>query len=821
MRVPVSWLAEFVAIPSDLNELVAALDDLGLVVEGVERVGDGLTDVRVAQVKEIYPIEGADRIRRVMVDAGGDPLQIVCGAMNFTVGNFVPLAPVGAVLPGDFAIAERKMKGVTSYGMLCSGKELGLDADHSGLLLLDHYPGVTPGTPLMSLLGLTADVVLEISPEGNRPDAWSVKGIARDLATRFNQVFSDDISTAALLSAPHSELGHIANPEVCGRLNVVALTGVVVTSSPAHIAQRLEMAGMRPVNNVVDASNYVMLERGQPTHPYDTQHVAGGQLGVRTARSGESLVTLDGVTRTLGSPGRGLGDTGIDCVIVDGSDTIIGLAGVMGGGSSEITAATTDVLLEVAFFDPMTIARTSKRIGLRSEASHRFERGVDVDDADAVAQRFIDILALSSPDIRIVGRSVSSGQLPVREPITLNEHHIENVLGTPIDLATAERLLTGIGFRVDHIGDELIVRAPASRLDVREGLAGRADVVEEIARLFSYRELPRRVPTWPQPGRLSTRQRDRRQLRSIAVGLGWLEAWTPSLVSESDFAITDPATTPIRITNPLVSDEALFRRSMMVGLARAWARNAERGHGDVALFEVGTVATHPAESAQPRRDRGGVGGVLELALPEEREILTAVLCRPGDSAETAVASWHVFSERLGLRETEFVKGDAPTGWHPTRFAEVRDTSTGALIARIGEVHPSVVNELVLQQFSGSRVGLLEVELDAVTDRGVVRRRDDHVDVPSRFPSASFDLALVTPVGVSRHELERRLATAHDLVESVTFFDVFRGSQLPPGTRSLTFTVRLSSHERTLTDADILDGRTALLAAAATVGASLR
>jgi phenylalanyl-tRNA synthetase beta chain len=260
---------------------------------------------------------------------------------------------------------------------------------------------------------------------------------------------------------------------------------------------------------------------------------------------------------------------------------------------------------------------------------------------------------------------------------------------------------------------------------------------------------------------------------------------------------------------------------MVVGLTRAWARNAERGNGDIALFEIGTLATHPEASANPRRDRGGVGGVLELALPVEREILTAVLCRPEDSAETAVASWHVLAERLGLRETEFVKGDAPTGWHPTRFTEVRDTATGVLVARIGEAHPRVVGDIALQQFADRRVGLLEVDCDVIADGALVLRRDVHVAIPSRFPTASFDLALVTPVEVPRQTLQRRLAAAHELVESVTFFDVYRGSQLPVGTRSLTFTIRLSSNDRTLTDGDILEGRTALLDAAAAVGATLR
>lgn len=288
MRVPLSWLREFVSLPDSLDELTGLLDDLGLVVEGVERVGEGLGEIIAARVDEIHPIDGADRIRRVIVDAGSGPLQIVCGAMNFDVGNFVPLAPVGAVLPGDFAIAERKMKGVTSYGMLCSGRELGLGDDHSGLLILDAHNGVAPGVALTELLGIEPEVIVDISPEGNRPDAWSIVGIARDIATRRNVAFTDSATAIHLPQHTGTVTASISSPQLCGSLHVYELEGLEVCDSAPIIARRLEHAGMRPVNNIVDASNYVMLERGQPTHPYDATRVAGKSLGVhREIRPGQ------------------------------------------------------------------------------------------------------------------------------------------------------------------------------------------------------------------------------------------------------------------------------------------------------------------------------------------------------------------------------------------------------------------------------------------------------------------------------------------------------------------------------------------------------
>lgn len=821
MRVPLSWLREFVALPDSLDELTALLDDLGLVVEGVERVGEGLGEVVVARVDEIHAIEGADRIRRVIVEAGSGPLQIVCGAMNFVVGNYVPLAPVGAVLPGDFAIAERKMKGVSSFGMLCSGRELGLGEDHSGLLILDAYDGVAPGVSLTQLLGIEPEVIIDISPEGNRPDAWSIVGIARDIATRRGVPFTDSTAPLVAPTSSGSISASIASPELCGSLHVYEIDGLAVRESTSIIARRLEQAGMRPVNNIVDASNYVMLERGQPTHPYDATQVAGRTLGVRAARSGETLETLDGTSRTLGVPGRGLGDTGIDCVIVDGYDTTIGLAGVMGGASSEIADTTSQVMLEIAFFDPMTIARTSKRLGLRSEASHRFERGVDFTQAAVVASRFVEILRMTCPDIRVVAYAHAEGTLPELPRLTVSESDISRLLGTDISAADASRLLGGIGFTTSVNGDVVTVDAPASRLDIRAGAPGRADVIEEIARLFSYRRLERRTPLWPQPGGLSVAQRERRLVRDVAVGLGWSEAWTASLLSDEDVALTHPTATPVRVTNPLASEESLYRTSMIVGLVKSWARNAERGLDEAALFEIGTIATHPRDAATPRRARGGVGGSIEMDLPVEREVLTVALGRSVDDATTAVASWSVIASRLNLADVAVESAAAPVGWHPTRHATLRDVRTGTIFGRIGEVDPSLVGKIAISQFSERRIALLEIDLTSLLDYNVVTRRDVRVAVPSRFPAASFDLALVTPTSVSSHQLRSALSESHELVESVTLFDVFHGASLPADTRSVTFAIRLSAPDRTLSESEVADARAALLAAANGLSATLR
>ena len=511
MRAPLSWLRDFAPFPDDIRELTAALDDLGLVVEEVEHVGEGLENVVVSQVTEITAIEGADKIRRVVVEAGDGPLEIVCGASNFEVGDRVPLAPVGAVLPGGFEISRRKMRGVASNGMLCSGKELGLSDDGAGLLVLGEEIVAAPGTLLTDALGLQEDTVFDITVEGNRPDAWSMAGIARDLAARLGLPFTLPEPPAPPPSGVPVTDGARASVEdldLCPRLTVSVLGDVVVGPSPRWIADRLTLAGMRPINNVVDASNYVMLERGQPTHPYDLARLGGRGLIVRRAEPGETVETLDGVTRTVG-------DAGEDCLICDGDNVPVGVAGIMGGASSEIAASTTEVLLEAAYFTPMAIARTSKRLGLRTEASARFERGCDPWGIDAAVNRFSQLLAESTP-----GLTVRDGIIDIRgavpEPFTLAVPiaRVQRQVGVPLSGEQMAALLDPIGFTTTAgagagaIAEEyLSVLVPTNRPDVRPAPYGIDDVIEEVARTFGYANIPPHTPTWPQPGHLTALQR--------------------------------------------------------------------------------------------------------------------------------------------------------------------------------------------------------------------------------------------------------------------------------------------------------------------------
>jgi phenylalanyl-tRNA synthetase beta chain len=829
VRAPLSWLRDFAPFPDDIGVLRDALDDLGLVVEAVERVGEGLGDVVVSRVLEIRPIKGADKIRLVVVDAGADPLEIVCGAHNFAVGDRVPLAPVGAILPGGFEIGRRKLRGVESNGMLCSGKELGLSEDQAGLLILgDEAPG-DPGTPLIEALGLEPDVVFDITVEGNRPDAWSMTGIARDLAGRLALPFTaPDAPQSAPSGRPveSAASASVDSLELCPRLTVSVLDRVTVGPSPQWIARRLLLAGMRPINNVVDASNYVMLELGQPTHPYDLARLPGRGLSVRRAEPGETVETLDGVSRTVGVQGRSLGDTGEDCLICDAEGTPVGIGGIMGGASSEIAAATTEVLLEAAYFTPMAIARTSKRLGLRTEASARFERGCDPWAIEPSVQRFCQLLAESVPTLRVAdGMLDVRGEVPEPFVVSVPTARVRRQIGVSLDAEQIARLLEPIGFEVlEEVAAEATVMVPTNRPDVRHEPYGVDDVIEEIARTFGYSNVPRHVPTWPQPGGLTSLQRSRRAVKDVLVGLGASEAWTDTFVSasaHSDVGLTSDA---VRVSNPLDAEKPFLRRSLMPGLLGALSYNASRRQGDIRLFEVGVVFSHPGEGAPRVVERAGAGGLERAELPGERELLSGVFALEGDDARTAVAAWDVLAEALRVDGVRLVPpgdggGAGPrvggeavlAGLHPTRSARLvarHVSGEEIVVGAVGEIDPEVAATFGLTHAAGSgsvatRVGWLEVDLGVLFDETLVPRRGIVVGAVSRFPSSDIDLAFVVgdahPADAVEDTLRR---AAGDLLESARLFDVYRGAGIDEGSRSLAYRLRFCSPERTLTDEEV-------------------
>ena len=827
MLAPLSWLRDFADFPDDVSLLRSTLDDLGLVVEDVTRVGEGLGDVVVARIDEITAIDGADRVRRVVVEAGAGPVEIVCGATNFSHGDLVPLAPVGAVLPGGFEIAKRKMRGVVSNGMLCSGRELGLGDDHEGLMLLTDRVGLAPGVPLIEALGLAPDVVFDVTIEGNRPDAQCIAGLAKDLAARLGLEFSNPASIAvpmANASAASSIAVDVLDPSLCSRFAAGVLRNVHVIDSPEHIARRLTLAGMRPINNVVDASNYVMLELGQPTHPYDLDKVTSSTLRVRRARAGETLVTLDGVERTLGVPGRGLGDTGEDCVICDGSDVVIGIAGVMGGSSSEIGATTTTVAIEAACFDPIAITRTTRRLALRTEAAARFAKGTDPAILERAIERFAGVLALSSPGIELTTPVVEPEKEVERATIELSLERVNRLLGTAFGAEELAALLEPLDFTVAQVDDLIHVTIPTNRPDIRTGDRGVADVIEEIARTYGYSRIPRRAPAWPQPGRASDRQRLRSNLRDALQGVGASELWTSSLVAPGELATLGIDEEEIVISNPLTNDESRLRRSLLPGVIRAVAHNVERRQTDIALFEIGAVFVHPDSTPDAIHARAGSAGGTSVAVPLEREHLVAAFGRAGDDARIAVGIVQVLATSLRLAGVKMVTPDAEVrvpGFHPTRVAAIVDQRSGAVLGHVGEADPSLVGAIA-PAARDRRIAIVALDVDSLADPERATRRDLEADRISRFPSADTDLAFVLSDEIPADALLGAIADgADDLLEEIALFDVYRGPGVDEGSRSLAVRVRLVASDRTLSEAELSAARDSMIARASALGAQLR
>ena len=825
MRAPLSWLKDFTPIEADPGDAAAighlrdAFDSLGLVVEQVERVGEGLEGVVLAQVLEVLPIEGADRIRQVFVDAGGEGrVEIVCGATNFAPGDVVPLATVGAELPNGMVIARRKMRGVTSDGMLCSGRELHLDDGVDGLLVLakgETGSGELPeaiklGAPLAEYLGIERDVVFHLEIEPNRPDCLSIAGIARDLAAAVGLSFSLPAATSGARSGPATsgpeagageESGATIKtfaPEACPRLLGQVLTGVVPVPSPERVARRLELAGMRPINSVVDASNYVMLELGQPTHPYDLDRLGGGGISVRWARPGEHLETLDGNDHALVAE---------DLVITDANDEVVGLAGAMGGASSEITEATRRVLLEVADFESRAIGTAAQRHGLRTEASVRFWRGTDPEGLGRAAARFaqlvIEAQLAAGLEAPVVAPVLLAGPgRAERPPIRLRISRLNALLGTELTQSRVAELLAPIEFSSTPDGEDLLVRVPSFRPDATREV----DLIEEVARHHGYRAIEPTQRRSPKVGRLSEGQRARRELRRVLQGLGASEAWTSSLVDPALLARVGSLAPALEVLNPVVSGESALRTHLLPGLLAALGHNEARRNGAIRLFEIGKVFH------------------TEDGVPAEEEHLAVLLAGTDDGAPAAVRLWQRLLDatrvepgavNLGALGGTGADAHAAAGLYPSRAGLLSDAS-GAVVGALGEVDPGVLERFGLEQ---RPVGVVVLNLDALF---ALPRRPARARPISRFPSSDLDLAFVLPEEVPAAELEAALrAASGEELESITLIDVYRGPGIAEGARGLTFRLRLSSLEHTLSDAELVELRRRNIEAATARGATLR
>ncbi|MFF7054480.1 phenylalanine--tRNA ligase subunit beta [Streptomyces griseorubiginosus] len=831
MRVPLSWLREYVDLPATETgrDVQAKLVSAGLEVETVEHLGADLKGpLVVGQVLTIEELEGFKKpIRFCTVDVGqangtGEPQEIVCGARNFSVGDKVVVVLPGATLPGGFSISARKTYGKTSHGMICSGDELGMGDDGShGIIVLP--PETEVGKDAIELLELV-DEVLDIAVTANRGDCLSIRGVAREAAIAYGLPLSDP----ALLDVPGpNAYGYpveVSDPLGCDRFTARTVTGLSPEArSPIWLQRRLQKVGMRPISLAVDVTNYVMMELGQPLHAYDRSLVQG-TIGVRRATEGEQIKTLDGVERKLHAE---------DLVITDERGPI-GLAGVMGGANTEIadhteSEGTTDVVIEAAHFDAVSIARTARRHKLSSEASRRFERGVDPQAAAAAAQRTVDLLVL------LAGGTAEAGVTEVVAPsaphtIAVPADHPDKVAGVSYGRETVVRRLQEVGCDV-YGQDELIVTVPSWRPDLQEI----NDLAEEVIRLEGYENLPSTLPRPPAGRGLTQRQRLHRRVGRVLAGAGYVEAPNYPFLGEQVFDqllldADDPKRRVVKLTNPLNDEEPALRTSLLPGLFGALRRNDGRGTHDLALFETGLVFL-PREEQRiaavlpvDRRPTDEEIAELDAALPEQPRHVAVVVAgareqagwwgkgRPADWAD-AVEAARVVAREAGAELV--VRGGQYGPWHPGRCAElvVGDTVVG----HAGELHPRVVKAFGLP----ARTSAMELDLDALEAAG-----DDTPQAPriSTFPVATQDVALVVDKFVPHAEVEAALRDgAGELLEGIRLFDVYENEeQLGDGRKSLAYALRFRAGDRTLTVDEASAARDAAVALAGErTGAVLR
>ncbi len=835
MRVPLSWLAELVEItggtvPLDAAEIAARLNITGTELDHLIRHGVETPDtVVVGRVLAAEPHPDADRLRVCRVDVGADePAQIVCGAPNVAVDQVVAVALVGTVMPGGMKIKKAKLRGQASHGMICSARELGIGDAHDGILALDeHLPDarqIAPGTPLSTVVP-HADDVLEFEITPNRPDCLGMYGIAREVAAA---------TGAALRPAPWSRDGALPDERAaenraavvsteeagdrdpagdaidgfsvtvdddagCRRFTARLFADVTVAPSPLWLQARLSAAGYRPINNVVDVTNYVMHLTGQPLHAFDADRIAGGTLHVRVARDGEAFTTLDDQSRTLAA-----GD-----IVIDDADGPTSLAGVMGGQRSEVSDATTRVLLEVASWDGPTIHRTAQRYGLFSEAAGRNAKGLapeQVGWAQVVATRLLHEVA----GARRVGGTIDVGPWEDASGLSLSlrEDRVERLLGTAVSRPRQAELLEALGFGVTDPAPD----APAGRgrLDVAVPAERRADVsreidlIEEIARLGVVADLEPTLPARRRltAARLTPRQKARRRVEDVLVGRGLQEVagWSFTDVGAAGrlgLAGDDPRAASVRLDNPLSEDQAVLRPTIVISLLDIARHNRTRGLDDVRIFETGTVfrdAPDPVRGDMPF-EHLAVAGLVQDDVFAAKGLVEALM------GALRIHDWSVEA----VTDVAFL--------HPGRAARI--VVDGASLGLLGEVHPRVA-----EQWDLPRVAVFLIDLDQL----LPRVREDVAFRPvGQFPDARFDLAVVVADDVTSAQAVATVRRAGGaLLEDVRVFDAYRGKGVEDGHVSLALHVRLRAADRTLTEDEIGGTREKIVAALAEqVGGVLR
>lgn len=797
MRAVWSWMLELCELSRDISaeEGAALLTAAGLEVEAFEPLGQNFSGVVVAEVVAKEPHPKADKLTVVdVIDAaGGRATRVVCGAPNVPEpGGRVLWAKPGAVLPGGMNIGVRPLKGVESHGMLCSEAELGCGSDADGItVLMGEEAGCALGSTAQKALGIEGDAVLDISAPANRPDALGHLGLARELCA----LVGGRLLSGTVDLAPHTDESlraadlarvDIRDPEACPRYIARIIDRLSVGPSPGWMRRRLEAVGVRPLSNLVDVTNYVLFELGHPLHAFDYRQVAEARIEVRAAHDGEKMTTLDEQERELRAG---------DLLICDGKGPVA-LAGVMGGLDSEVASDTSRVLLEAAAFNPTVIRKTARRIGLHSEASQRFERGVDPEGAERASRRAAQLFCQVAGGVLAQGSVDAYPGPPVKRTIRLRPARASALCGFPIDRPVAREALERLGLDVrDGAGGDLEVDSPSFRVDI----AREVDLIEEVLRIHGYDKVPSTLPAMKQAPVDSPAQ-SRTIARRAMLGSGYSEAITfgftsPARIEALRLPASDRRSRPLALANPMSVEQSVMRTSLLCNLLGAVARNLKHGVADIALFEVGSVFL-PTQPGQ---------------LPDEPTGIAAVLCghraaQMGQGPEVDFFDLKGAAEellgQLDLPDVRFVAdGELPT-FHPGLAARIE--CQGRVLGYIGEVHPEVRAAFDI----GQRCYAFDIDLGAVAEPGPRQMRQ----VP-KFPAVTRDVSLFVPEATPAGRVGDLIDEAADpWIEGVAVLEEYRDpAHVPAGQKGLLWSITYRSHEKTLTDREVDDRHEALVA----------
>ncbi len=779
MKVSLRWLRDYVDIDSAPEDLAHCLTMAGLEVDAVEAYTPAFTGVVTARILSMKPHPEADKLHLLEVTTGEQVLPIVCGARNMKTGDVVALATVGATIPGGYSIKSSKIRGEQSEGMLCSEEELGIGPDVSGLLILP--PDTPPGRNLIDVLELR-DTVLDIGITPNRADCLSVIGVAREVAAlcgrklRYPEIrFGESSEDITRLTSVE-----ILDPDLCPRYTARMIRGVRIQPSPKWMRLRLEAVGLRAINNVVDVTNFVMMELGQPLHAFDFRFLEEGRIVVRRSRAGEPFVSLDGKTRNLNAE---------TLMICDGRKPVA-IAGIMGGENSEVKEDTDTVLLESAYFNPSTIRRGSRFLGMGTDAAFRFERGIDPEGVVRALDRAAQLIAELSGGTVCKGHiDAYPAKVPVSGPITLRMKRVTEILGTEVKAPRAEAIFQSLEMTVKKEGKGVLsVTPPTFRVDLWREI----DLIEEIARIHGYDKIPVTVPVIPVPDDIHDRKREfESALRTALNGQGFTEVLNFSFITPQSaevFALPaeDERRRFVRIANPLTEEQAVMRTTLLYGLLDTMRRNVNAGSPDLKFFEMGKIFIARGEGELPRET-----DKLALLLTGSRhgenwhfQGLNADFFDLSGALQTIAAG-------LGLTNLRVVADSSIPWLHPGRAARV--FAGEKEIGCLGELHPDVLGRMDLR----NRAFVLEIETEPLAGLkdGAIRYREY-----SRFPSMVRDVAFLVGMDVEAGRILSLVrGSEEELLERVDVFDVYSGKGIPDGTKSIGLRFTYRSPSRTLTD----------------------